>query len=432
MTTREVTGKTNQQPTADSNSRGHSNEDLAPESEGGREIKSEREVVGIDPGTTTAVVALDIEGQIIAANSERHMAFEDISRLLIEQGKPVVVAADKGKIPGLVEKTAATFGALAYSPKEDLGQEEKKSLVSDFDGDFDSHTEDALAAAYHAWSNYHNLFRRVKKRVKEESIDDKFDDVLVQVIKQSKPIKEAVKDVKRGQKETESQQEVKDGQEKQRSKQWWRNRAQKLSLQLDGAENKIENLEEYNQQLAEDKEALEKELDNFKSRKEEQRQQIIKEEEVKRRTELVRRKSKEIDRLQRKLEQKTEKIKVLKWIIDKLKQGWLPVQVISSRQQLANASARVILLETQLIARDVEEVNISKQVQIALLASGKDKSEDLVSQLEDEGLKVVNEDSVAALRQNEICAVDPQTLESEEKEFFSWIKQYKQDRAQAS
>jgi len=428
-TTREVTDNTNQ-PDLPSNS----NPDSSSENENSnasQQIMSDSEVVGIDPGTTTAVVALDVDGNIIATKSERHMAFEEITRFLIERGRPVLVAADKAKVPGLIEKTAATFGALAYSPKEDLGQEEKKQLIDGFEGNFDSHTEDALAAAHHAWDNYHNLFLRVKKRVKGENLGGNFDDVLIQVIKQSRPIKKAIKNVQnREQKKIEPDNNRKRDSKQQRDKRWWRKRSRKLSLELDRADSKIDNLEEYNQQLKQEKEELKDKLADLESKEEERRQQIIKQEEVKKRTDLVRRKNKQIERLEKELNDNQKKVNGLKQIITKLKQGWNSVTVVSSPQELEEVEDGIILLETPISAQDVKQITINKQLEAVIVADGGDKQ--LTDALESQGVKVINKDNVELVCWAGVCAVNPQTLESEKRGFISWIKQYKQERGQTN
>lgn len=399
--------------------------------ETGSEINGDSKVVGLDPGTTTGIVALDINGQLAATKSKRDMAFQEISSFLIEQGRPIIIAADKGKTPGLVKKVAATFGATDYSPESDLSQQEKKEMVDEFTGDFDSHVADALAAAYHAWESYRNLFLRVKKRVKQKEIGSKIDDVLVQVIKQSKPIKRAIEDVKQEKEETvTSQEEANNSAPQRRDKRWWRQRAQNLALELDRAQAKIDNLEEYRQQLKQNNGELKEKIKDLKAEKEEQRQEIIKQEEVERRTELVRRKQKEIERLQEELEREKEKTEGLTTIIDKLRHDWLPVTIINTPQQLAKTKESVILLEPQISAEDVSRVTINKPVQIIIVDES--CSQALCDHLEAKGLKLVKKDEVELLRWAAVCVVNPQTLDGDKGDIFSWIKQYKQNRAQSS
>ncbi|HZD43509.1 MAG TPA: DUF460 domain-containing protein, partial [Methanomicrobiales archaeon] len=51
-------------------------------------------IVGIDPGTTTAIAALDLDGNLMDLSSSRQMTMSDIIEHLYHIGKPLVVASD--------------------------------------------------------------------------------------------------------------------------------------------------------------------------------------------------------------------------------------------------------------------------------------------------------------------------------------------------
>lgn len=113
-------------------------------------------IVGIDPGNTSAVAALNLDGEIELLESRREFPPQEIILELVETGKPVVVACDTRKMPSTVEKIASSLGAERFEPDEDLESRRKKELGK---GD-NSHEIDAVASAIYA---YNNLRRRIQK-----------------------------------------------------------------------------------------------------------------------------------------------------------------------------------------------------------------------------------------------------------------------------
>ncbi len=113
-------------------------------------------IVGIDPGSTSAVAAINLDGELRLLESEREFPPEDIIRRLIEVGTPVVVATDREKMPSTVEKIASSLGATRFQPEEDLDAERKKELGK---GE-NSHESDAVASAIYA---FNNLKRQIEK-----------------------------------------------------------------------------------------------------------------------------------------------------------------------------------------------------------------------------------------------------------------------------
>lgn len=113
-------------------------------------------IVGIDPGNTSAVAAINFEGEVELLESRREFPHEEIILSLVETGKPVVVACDTGKMPSTVEKIASSLGAHRFEPEEDLEARRKKELGRGKN----SHEIDALASAVYA---YNNLERKINK-----------------------------------------------------------------------------------------------------------------------------------------------------------------------------------------------------------------------------------------------------------------------------
>lgn len=126
-------------------------------------------IVGIDPGTTTAVAALDTDGNLISLMSRKGMSRAEISRRLVSLGRPVMVAADRRPAPAAVERLAATFSARLVVPGENLSRREKSLLAGGFlrgrEERPNQHERDALASALRAYNTIKPTMVRVGRRL---------------------------------------------------------------------------------------------------------------------------------------------------------------------------------------------------------------------------------------------------------------------------
>ena len=121
-------------------------------------------IVGIDPGTTTAVAALDLDGNLLHLASSRQMNMGDVVESLCRVGKPLIIASDVQEMPYSVEKVRRSFSAVAYTPKQDVSVETKVDLTASFSYEND-HERDALSAALDAYRQYRHKFQNLLKRV---------------------------------------------------------------------------------------------------------------------------------------------------------------------------------------------------------------------------------------------------------------------------
>jgi len=121
-------------------------------------------IVGIDPGTTTAVAALDLDGNLMHLQSSRQMNMADVIESLYRVGKPLIIASDVQPMPYSVEKIRRAFSAVPYSPRQDTSVDTKMELTAPFNYGND-HERDALAAALDAYRQYRNKFQNLAKRV---------------------------------------------------------------------------------------------------------------------------------------------------------------------------------------------------------------------------------------------------------------------------
>lgn len=121
-------------------------------------------IVGIDPGTTTAVAALDLDGNLMHLESSRQLNMSGVIEALYRVGKPLVVASDVQEMPYTVEKIRRSFSAVSYTPRQDTSVEAKLALTAGFPY-ANVHERDALSAALDACHQYQNKFRNLIKRV---------------------------------------------------------------------------------------------------------------------------------------------------------------------------------------------------------------------------------------------------------------------------
>ncbi|MCX6678672.1 MAG: DUF460 domain-containing protein [Methanothrix sp.] len=124
-------------------------------------------IVGLDPGTTTGIAALNLRGELVDLISSRTLSTSDAIEWIAARGRPLLVATDVFPTPGSVEKVKRAFNAVLYSPGGDIPAEEKIALGKEF-GYKNDHERDALAAAISAFKKYKNKFLQVEKKAPSE------------------------------------------------------------------------------------------------------------------------------------------------------------------------------------------------------------------------------------------------------------------------
>ena len=121
-------------------------------------------IVGVDPGTTVGIAALDLDGNLVELKSSRQMSINDWIEEITAIGKPVLIASDVAHMPSSVDKIRRSFHAAGYNPPEDRTQEEKVSICTGFSYGND-HERDSLAAAIEAYRAWRTRFNNVEKRL---------------------------------------------------------------------------------------------------------------------------------------------------------------------------------------------------------------------------------------------------------------------------
>ena len=110
-------------------------------------------IFGIDPGTTTAVAALSLEGELLEVVSARDFSLHESLLLASKYRAIAIVASDVSPAPRFVEKVASKLNAVLFTPSQSLAVEEKIRLVEEKFGKecySNPHERDAIAAALKA------------------------------------------------------------------------------------------------------------------------------------------------------------------------------------------------------------------------------------------------------------------------------------------
>ncbi len=224
-----------------------------------------------------------MEGELKFLDSWRHASRSKLIRKIIDNGKPVIVASDKGKTPSTVEKIATSLGAEIFEPEEDVDSDKKDELGT---GD-NSHEKDASASAFNAYNHLHSERRKIRKIAREEDITI---DLAAQNYFLDKQIESETseQDEDQGTSREENENIVKKDPEKERLEK----KIKHLEEQNNDLKNKVEQLEN-------EKQNLESKLDNLR---EKNRYEAVKDQEISKRDAVISEKQEKIDKLEKELE----------------------------------------------------------------------------------------------------------------------------------
>lgn len=157
-------------------------------------------IIGIDPGTTTGLAILDLQGKPLLLHSEREFSTRKIIRQIMKYGKPVLFACDVPSSHKMVEKIAHNFDVPVYSAKKTITVTEKNQIAQEFQAAYelsvsDTHQRDALVAALKAYNELKNKLGKIETEVKK--LDDTLpvDAIKIAVI-QGKSLSEAITEVR--------------------------------------------------------------------------------------------------------------------------------------------------------------------------------------------------------------------------------------------
>jgi len=155
-------------------------------------------IVGVDPGISTGIAALDLEGRPVLALSRRGIDREEVVELIRRHGVPVLVATDVNPAPEFARKLAGMLRVPLYTPPSSLSVEEKREIFEAYASSYpglrrvsDSHVRDALAAAVKAYRAYQSKLRQVESYLNRIGPDLDHEEIKAAVIR-GKSLAEAV------------------------------------------------------------------------------------------------------------------------------------------------------------------------------------------------------------------------------------------------
>ncbi|RQG92771.1 DUF460 domain-containing protein [Natrarchaeobius halalkaliphilus] len=283
-------------------------------------------LVGIDPGTTTAVAIVSLEGEVLDVWSSRTSDTADVIEWIVERGRPIVVAADVTPIPETVEKFRRSFDAAEWTPERDLPIDEKQHRTREEPYD-DDHQRDAMAAALYAFDAHEDQFERIASKL-PPGVDR--GDVTARVVAGEESVEAVLTDLEDDDEpdEESTEHEPRELSEEER-------RIKDLKRQVDRLQSHVETLEDRLEGKDDRIDDLEAEL--TVSRREERRE-VRKEREVTRLERKTNRLERERDQAREEvetLEEKVERMKAL-WKLDHSnfsdvsakKEGLVPVKVV--------------------------------------------------------------------------------------------------------
>ncbi len=284
-------------------------------------------VVGIDPGTTTAVAIVGLEGEVLDVWSSRTSDTADVIEWIVERGRPVIVAADVTPMPETVEKFRRSFDAAGWTPDSDLPIDEKQHRTREQPYD-DDHQRDAMAAALYAIDAHEDQFERIAAKL-PPGLDR--GEVTARVVAGEESVEAVLTDLNdddTGGEEESNEHEPRELTEEEQ-------RIKDLERQVERLQSHVETLEGRVEDRDDRIDELESELSLARR---EERTQVRKDREVSRLERKANRLERERDEAREavdELEQKVERMKAL-WKLDHSnfsdvsaeKEGLVPVKVV--------------------------------------------------------------------------------------------------------
>ncbi|WP_225332740.1 DUF460 domain-containing protein [Halomicrobium urmianum] len=308
-------------------------------------------IVGVDPGTTTAVALVGLDGAVLDVYSSRTVDTAGVTEWIVEHGRPVVVAADVTPMPETVEKLRRSFDAAGWVPASDLPVDEKQHRTREEAYDND-HERDAMAAALSAYDDHEDQFDRIAAKVPAR-IDT--GEVTARVVAGEESVEAVLADLADDGDDDEADDA---GEHEPRELTDEEKEIKRLRTQVERLQNHVETLEETIEEKDRRIEEQETELARARS---DQRREVRKDREV---TKLRRKKEELGEKLEAErgaredLEGKLERLKAL-WKLDhsnfadvsEKKEGLVPVKVVDqfTTDDLRDADERFGLIEDDIV-----------------------------------------------------------------------------------
>ncbi len=261
-------------------------------------------LVGIDPGTTTAVAVVGLDGEVLDVLSTRTADTAAVIEWIIERGRPIIVAADVTPMPETVEKIRRSFDAAGWKPDRDLPVDTKKHRTRE-EGYDNDHERDALAAALAAYDDHAEQFERVATKVPPQY---EVGTVLARVVANEESVETVLADLT----DDDGDEEDDETEHTERELTEEEKQIKRLKARVERLEGHVDDLQETIQEKDDQLDEYERKLSEAK--REERR-------EARKRREVTRLERKN-DQLERDVAEKDERIEELEGKLERLKALW--------------------------------------------------------------------------------------------------------------
>ncbi|SDJ66697.1 hypothetical protein SAMN05216226_1074 [Halovenus aranensis] len=260
-------------------------------------------VVGIDPGTTTAVATVGLDGEVLDVLSTRTADTAAVIEWIIERGRPILIGADVTPMPETVEDIRRSFDAAGWVPDRDLAVDVKKHRTRETGYDND-HERDAIAAALGAYDAHKDQFDRIAAKVPPRQ---DLGTVVARVVADEESVEAVLTDLADDEPDEED-----DHEHVERELTDEERRIRQLETQVERLQRHVDDLEATVEQKDEEIADLEDEL--TETRKQERR-------EARERREVTRL-ERENRRLERERDEAREEVEALEGKLERLKALW--------------------------------------------------------------------------------------------------------------
>jgi len=381
-------------------------------------VKLPKIIVGIDPGTTSAVAAINLKGKLLALESRKNFGKNEIIKYISSIGSPTIIATDRELAPSLVMKISSGFNAVLFSPEEDLKHWEKQELTRSFDTK-DSHQRDALAAALNAYRRNEEKIKKVEKAIEGLNLWKYVDEIKDMIIRERcSNISEAIDNVLSMERKPEDEKIKK---EKEVTKGDIENILRKLRMSLKDKEKSLSILDNYARKLEERVEFLEGENERLKKNRMTPQKIDYKIKNI--RSEMVKKREK--------MEEMNEIITALREMEKIRKQGLVPVKVVknSSYEELKRLENMIGLHKDVLYFREYFRVDKKfmeklKEREVEIVIG--DFPENVKEKMEGEGIIVLGKKEIQVDISKNYGKISPESLKGvHKKSLIGWLKDYR-------
>ncbi|MHA1836125.1 MAG: DUF460 domain-containing protein [Candidatus Odinarchaeia archaeon] len=396
-----------------------------------------RLIVGVDPGITTGLAILDLNGQILNVKSTKSFSKNQIIDHIYSYGVPILFASDTMTPSNFVIKLANITRSKIFSPKRTLSISEKQEIVSNYVKETkikisNSHIRDALAAAIKAYQCYLPVFNKIEQKIKKVKIPISINEIKAEVILKERSVGQIIEEyiIKMQNLNKSEKKEIKKKLKPQLTPE---------QEQIKELRKQIQSLMQFNEQLKEENNKLKTQI---KTMKEElkliSRSQVI---EIKK-NRIMKLKEDEISKLKGQIQKLNNKISELQKEIDQLKKiktleargEAFPVKIVKtfSRDSLNETQEKYGLLKGDVIYLDdaggggagTAEILIEKGVKAVITRN--EMSHLAVERLEEADIPIIAYDQVNLKKFGEFYAVNKKLFEKVYSEKLRKLKERKE------